>query len=196
MRFKRAPRVEGYKETPRKRAAVLVSQRHQREKLPLCAELIAETQPTVDEVIAHRHRVWPIAEQKRRDELARKWREARRRLNELPEPARSAMLRYWNNHRWLPAADPTYLSGEIHGYLTGRLVLHDGEIISAHHLEWQTKTKARIAAMTDAELDHMIQTHISPLFAEWGREERQRRFAARAAIDPPQPARPSRKWRR
>ncbi|MFD1034138.1 hypothetical protein ACFQ15_05685 [Sphingomonas hankookensis] len=188
MRFKRAPRVEGYKETSRKRAGVLVSQRHQREKLPLFAELIAETQPTVEEVIAHRHRVWPIAEQNRRDELARKWREARRRLNELPAPARSAMLRYWNNHRWLPA-DPTYLSSEIHSYLTGRLVLHDDKIVSRHQLEWETKTKTRFAAMTDAELDHMIQTHISPLFAEWGREERQRRFTARAAIQPAQPAR-------
>lgn len=184
MRFKRAPRVEGYKETARKRAAVLVSQRHQREKLPLFADLIAETQPTVEDVIAHRHRVWPIAEQKRRDELAGRWREARRRLNELPEPARSAMLRYWNNHRWLPAADPTYLSSEIHGYLTGRLILHDGEIMSAHRLEWETTTKQRFAAMTDAELDAMIQTHISPLFVEWGREERQRRFETRAAAEP------------
>ncbi len=147
----------------------------------------------MEEVIAHRHRVWPIAEQKRRDELAHRWREARRRLNDLPEPARSAMLRYWNNHRWLPAADPTYLSGEIHGYLTGRLVLHDGEIMSAHRLEWETTTKARIAAMPDAELAAMIQTHISPLFAEWGREERQRRFADRAANSTPPAATPRRK---
>ena len=57
----------------------------------------------------------------------------------------------------------------------GRLIVHEGEVKSRSDVEWERDRKAKIAAMTDSELDRMIQTHISPLFAEWGREERRRR---------------------
>ena len=55
MRFKRSPRVEAYEETPRKRAAVQLSQRRQRDKLPLLADLIAAEQPSIDAVIEELH---------------------------------------------------------------------------------------------------------------------------------------------
>jgi hypothetical protein len=185
MRFKRAPRVEGYQETSRKRAAVLVSQRRQREKLPLFADLIAETQPSVEDVIAHRHAVWPVAEQKRRDELAGKWREARAAVFAMPDEARKPFLAWWNAHRWFPG-DPGYLSSAVRGFHKGDYVLHEGKIVSRDNLEWEQKSRAKIAAMTDDELAGMIQTHISPLFVEWGRAERRRRAEA-AAVEAPAP---------
>ena len=57
----------------------------------------------------------------------------------------------------------------------GRLIVHEGEVRPRSDVEWERDRKAKIAAMSDLELDVMIQTHISPLFAEWGREERRRR---------------------
>lgn len=87
---------------------------------------------------------------------------------------RTAALRFWNTHRWFPA-DPGYLIDLLHMIETGRYVLHDGKVRSTDDLEWERKRDARIAAMTDAELDNMIQTHISMQFVELGREERQRR---------------------
>lgn len=186
MRFKRAPRVEGYHETPRKRAAVLVSQRRQREKLPLFADQIAEQQPSVDEVIAARHEYFPRAQQERRDKLAADWREVRARVAALPDDIRKPFLAYWNNHRWLPG-DPSYLGSAVREVEQGGLVLHEGKLVSRHNLEWERSTKAKIAAMSDGELDRHIQTHISPLFVEWGREERRRRAEAAAFEAPARP---------
>lgn len=185
MRFTRARRVEGYTETARKRAAVLISQRRQREKLPLFAPLIAEEQPSVDDVIAQRHAYWPVAQQKRRDERAAAWREARAAVFALPDDIRRPFLIYWNTHRWLPG-DASYLVSALHEVERGELIMHDGQMVSRHNFEWEQNAKARMAAMSDAELDAMIQTHISPLFVEWGREERRRRAEA-AAIEAPAP---------
>lgn len=173
MRFTKKARF-AFVDTSRKRAAVLVSQRRAREKLPLFGELIAEEQPEVDAVMEARARHWIARERTTRTERATLWWAARARLNRLPEPQRTAFLSYWNRHRWLPG-DPTYLAGELHSFEVGRLILHDGKIVYASELEWQANRDAKIAAMTDAELDHLIQTHISMQFVELGRAERQRR---------------------
>lgn len=151
MRFTRKQRHE-FTDTARKRAAVLVSQRRAREKLPLFGELIGETQPDVDAVMIDRARHWIQREIEQRHLQAVRWVEARARLNRLPEPARSAMLAYWNTHRWLPG-DPTYLAGEIHSFETDALVLHEGKIVSAHGLQWRADRDAKIRAMSDAALE-------------------------------------------
>ena len=52
MMFDRYPRYEGFRDTPRKRSAVLRKQRSERESLPLFADQIAALQPSVDEVMA------------------------------------------------------------------------------------------------------------------------------------------------
>ena len=80
MRFKRWPRVEAFQETSRTRAAVALSQRRQRERLPLLAELIAETQPSIDDLMATRVKHWIEWEQRDRDHRAGLWRRARRAL--------------------------------------------------------------------------------------------------------------------
>lgn len=194
MRFSRGFRVTAYEPTSRKLAAVKRRQRLDREKFPLFADEIAEGQPDPEQVLIDRAVHWVERQQARRDDLAQQWREARAQLRALPDDRRAAFVRYWNRSKY--PGDASYLKSALRMFERGDLVLHEGEVHSRSNLEWEQKTRARFAAMTDAELDRMIQTHISPLFAEWGREERQRRFAARAAIDPPQPARPSRKWRR
>lgn len=182
MRFKPGPKVEGYQETSRKRAAVLVSQRHQREKLPLFAALIAEKQPSVEDVIAHRHKAWPIAEQKRRNDRAVEWRKARAKLRMIPDTERAALTRKWNRSSF--PGDPSYLASLVHSFSTGGYVMHEGEIISTHELKHQRERDAKIVAMTDAELDHAIQTHWSPLIIDLSRAERRRRAEA-AAVEAP-----------
>lgn len=108
MRFKRWPRVEAYMETARTRAAVALSQRRQREKLPLLADLIAAEQPSIDAVIGERHRNWPKWQQQKRDQRAELWREARRRLTAYPLITRHAIRRLWDVAPY--PGDPSYLS--------------------------------------------------------------------------------------
>src|SRR3546814_8451009 len=66
----------------------------------------------------------------------------------------------------------------------GRLIVHEGEVRPRSDVEWERDRKAKIAAMSDLELDVMIQTHISPLLAEWGRVERRRRAELSATVPP------------
>jgi hypothetical protein len=173
MRFIKGPR-HSFTETSRKRALVLVRQRKDREKLPLFGALIAEEQPSVDDVMTQRAASWEQNVADQRAKLAADWISARARLNRLPEPMRSAFLLFWNRHRWFPA-NPGYLNTVLHMVETGRYVLHEGKVRSADDLAWESKRDARIAEMSDAELDHMIQTHISMQFVELGRAERQAR---------------------
>src|SRR3546814_4687443 len=72
----------------------------------------------------------------------------------------------------------------INMFRDGRLIVHEGEVRPRSDVEWERDRKAKIAAMSDLELDVMIQTHISPLLAEWGRVERRRRAELSAAVPP------------
>lgn len=182
MRFSRGFRVTPYEVTNRKRAAVVRRQRLDREKFPLFAAEIAEGQDDPDEVLADRA-IWIVERQRaQRSKRAADWLRARTILRLLSDDKRAAFLRFWNRSKF--PADPTYLISALRGFALGEYILHEGEIVSAANLKWEQATRAKFAAMTDAELDHMIQTHISPLFAEWGREERRRRFEVRSAEAP------------
>lgn len=119
MRFKRWPRVEGYAETPRKRAAFMRSQRQKCEKLPLFAELIRETQHDVDTEMARRHESWPRAQQRNRDQRAAKWREARRRLWSHGDNMRQLLRSLWRECPY--PADPAYLLDLFHQIDVGRV---------------------------------------------------------------------------
>lgn len=173
MRHTQGPRYK-FEETPRKRAAVLVRQRKDRDKLPLFGELIRETQLSVDETMERRRDNWANSVARNRAERASQWLSARARLNQLPEPGRTAFLTYWNTSRY--PGDPSYLHTVLRMFEDGRLVLHEGRIRMQSDLDWQNQRDAEIRAMTDAELDHMIQTHISLQFVDLGRAERQRRI--------------------
>ena len=194
MRFSRGFRVTAYEPTSRKLAAVKRRQRLDREKFPLFADEIAEGQTDPEQVLIDRAIHWVERQQARRDYLAQQWREARAQLRALPDDRRAAFVRYWNRSKY--PGDAGYLKSALLMFERGDLMLHEGEVHSRSNLEWERATRAKFAAMTDGELDHMIQTHISPLFAEWGRQERQRRFADRAATQPAQPARSPRSRRR
>lgn len=126
MRHARRPRAK-YAVTGRKKAAATRWQRRQRERLPLLAPLIAEAQPSIDEVMAERVERWDSSERWWRDQRAGMWRRARRHVDGHDPAVRRALLDYWNNHRWLPA-DPEYLLDMLHGFDTGRLVVVDGEV--------------------------------------------------------------------
>lgn len=182
MRFAPLPRPTEYEPTPRKRAAVLVRQRKDREKLPLFGELIRETQADPDDVLRDRAAMILRNQVDARQRAADAWKRGRAAMRALPEPERSAFLRYWN--RLKSPATGTYLLTYINMLATGRLIMDEGEIDSRAEVEWRRGALAKIAAMSDAELDSMIQTHVSPLFAEWGRAERRRRAEAAAANAP------------
>jgi hypothetical protein len=117
--------------TDRKRAAVTRKHRREQEAMPLLAELIVEQQPDADSVMVERRQRWVAFEQRWRDTRATDWRRARAALALLPADTKAAMLRYWNEHRWLPG-DPSYLADAIHRLHTGKLLLVDGQVVPAH----------------------------------------------------------------
>lgn len=126
MRFIRRPRCE-YAVTDRKRAAAVRLHRRQRDKLPLLAPLIAETQPSIDRLMATRVASWIVLEQKGRDHRASQWRRGRALLDQHEPATRRALLEYWNGHRWL-TGDPVYLLDLLHGFGKGRYLIDDGRL--------------------------------------------------------------------
>lgn len=113
--------------TDRKRAAAVRLQRRQRDKLPLLASLIAETQPSIDAVMTSRVAHWITWEQNDRDRRASLWRRGRSELDRHEPATRRALLEYWNGHRWLPG-DPMYLLDLLHGFGKGRYVIDHGTL--------------------------------------------------------------------
>jgi hypothetical protein len=126
MRCKRRLRTD-YAVTDRKRAAARRMQQRQRDTVPLLAELVAETQPSIADLMATRVKHWVEWEQRDRDHRAGLWRRARRALDQHEPATRRALLDYWNGHRWLPG-DPVYLLDMLHGFGRGRLVVVDGKV--------------------------------------------------------------------
>lgn len=129
MRFSRRPRII-YEITDRERAAAQRWQQRQRDALPLLADLVAEHHLPIEQVMTERVERWDLAERSSRPWRAARWREARRRLDDYPPDIRGALLRYWNEHRWLPG-EPSYLLDTLHGFDTGRLILSEGSIRQA-----------------------------------------------------------------
>lgn len=121
MRFKRYFK-DDYRDTPRKRAAVLRKQRAECEAFPLFADQIAAVQPDVDSVMERRRLAWTIQTRKDRAYRAMKWRQGRERLRQYPVPVRNQLLAYWNSHVWLPG-DPSYFLDMMFMYDNGRLNL-------------------------------------------------------------------------
>lgn len=173
MRFTPHQGIYAYERTNRKLKAAERRLRLDREKFPLFAEEIGESQPSPEELLDARARSFVTHQQDNRDRAARNWWQARAELRAIPEPDRSAFIRYWNRSKC--PGNATYLLTYMNMFRDGRLIVHEGEVRPRSDVEWERDRKAKIAAMTDLELDVMIQTHISPLFAEWGREERRRR---------------------
>jgi hypothetical protein len=126
MRFARLPRTT-YVVTDRKRAAAARAQRRQREAFPLLADIIAETQPPIDAVMTERLARWGEHEVARRAQQAANWRRARQAIDALPPPTRTAVLHYWNTHRWMPAT-PVYLLDTLHALRCGRLAVAGGTL--------------------------------------------------------------------
>ena len=69
MRFDRYGR-QPFRDTPRKRSAVLRKQRREREALPLFADLVASEQKPVDVIVDERRDRWAVLEQRDRDRRA------------------------------------------------------------------------------------------------------------------------------
>lgn len=178
MRFHPTPPVMPYEPTNRKIAAGAKRLRLDREKLPLFADLIAEQQPSLDELMERRAFAFVQNQIDTRARKAASWREARARYFQLPQPLRAHFLKWWNQSSY--PGDGGYFATALTQLERGDLIMHRGELKDRHGVEWEEKTRARFAAMTDAELDALIQTHFSPLFVEWGRDERQKRAEARA----------------
>jgi hypothetical protein len=122
MRFRRWPRVTAFEATPLKRAGLARSQRRQRDKLPLLADLIAETQPSADDEMARRAEHWPKLQQKERDERAKQWRRARQRLFKYEQPLCATIQAIWRGCPY--PADPVYLLDLLHQIDMGKMDLH------------------------------------------------------------------------
>lgn len=120
MRFKRCER-HPFTDTSRKRAALRRKQRLEREALPLLADLVAEAQPSEDEVMDARAVQWLDHGRRSRALRADRWREARRRLSAFSANERAVLRAAWDRAPY--PADPVYLLDFLHGYSVGRFTL-------------------------------------------------------------------------
>jgi hypothetical protein len=102
-----------------KRAGVALSQRRQRDKLPLLAPLIAAEQPTVDAVIEARQQSWPKWQQEKRDQRAAACRDARRSLQAYSLITRHAIRRLWDDAPF--PGDPSYFSDFLRQIESGKV---------------------------------------------------------------------------
>jgi hypothetical protein len=118
MRFKPGLRAEPFNDTGRKRAACARSQRREREALPLLAPLIAEQQPTIDEVMAKRAVEWVVDQKKYRAGRAERWLTARARLDGYQPAIRRKLLSYWQTCQW--PGDPSYFLSMLHLFDSNR----------------------------------------------------------------------------
>lgn len=118
MRFKRHQRFP-FEDTPRKRAALAVKQRREREAIPLFASDVAAGQRDADTVMRERAERWERAQIEGRARRAQLWRDARKKLAAYPIEQRRDLLAYWQRCGW--PADPVYLSSMLHMYDTNRL---------------------------------------------------------------------------
>lgn len=120
MRFKRCER-HPFTDTSRKRAALRRKQRLEREALPLLADLVAEAQPSEDDVMKARAVQWLEHERRSRALRADRWREARRRLSGFSANEQAVLCDAWNRAPY--PADPVYLLDFLHSYSAGRFTL-------------------------------------------------------------------------
>ena len=174
MRFTPHQGIYAYERTNRKLKAAERRLRLDREKFPLFADEIGESQPSPEELLDARARSFVTHQQ--------------------DKPDRAALIRYWN--RCKCPGNATYLLTYMNMFRDGRLIVHEGEVRPRSDVEWESDRKAKIAAMNDLELDVMIQTHVSPLFAEWGREERRRRATVEECPKPDRARTAKRRGRR
>lgn len=119
MRFSRWSWRQKFTDTTRKRAGVLRHQKRQRDRLPLLAPLIAETQPSVDDEMAHRALAWDDWQQDLRDRRAAHWRRARARLASYGDNLRAAIRAMWQEAPY--PAEPEYLLDMLHRIDTGQV---------------------------------------------------------------------------
>src|SRR3546814_1387875 len=115
-----------------------------------------ESQPTPEELLDARGRAFVENQQANRGREARNWWRARAELRAIAEPDRAAFIRYWG--RCKCPGNACYLLTYINMFRDGRLIVHEGEVRPRSDVEWERDRKAKIAAMSDLELDGMIKS--------------------------------------
>jgi len=186
MKFNKRPRYP-FRDTARKRSFIPIKNRREQEKLPLFAELIAESQNhDVDAIMADRADRWGAAEARERSERAKKWIDLRRHLRLLPDRERLAFLAYYYRVRF--PLDPGYLHSVLHDFLRGRYLMVGGAVVAKSHLDFLADRAAEIAAMPEEELLRRIQSpYADERYRDELRLERSRRFQLQSTTSRAQP---------
>src|SRR3546814_19313481 len=92
MRFTPHRGIYAYVRTNRKLKAAARRLRLDREKFPLFAEEIGESQPSPEQLLDARARSFVTSQQDNRDRAARNWWQARAELRAIPESDRGAFI--------------------------------------------------------------------------------------------------------
>lgn len=109
MRFSRYPKFQDLPASPRQIAHARRRVEKDREECGLFPQLMKH-KTAEDRIEAMQHER-SLLSKSMRDTIAKKWREARLRLRQMPESKRMAILRYWSIGH-IPG-NPYYLSGCI-----------------------------------------------------------------------------------
>jgi hypothetical protein len=81
----------------------------------------------------------------------------------------------WNGSRWFPGT-AGYCATVLHMVERGDYVEHDGKLVARSELAYRQQLEAKVATMSDQELESTIQSHINMALVELARGERRRRL--------------------
>src|SRR3546814_3646832 len=134
MRFTPHQGIYAYERTNRKLKAAERRLRLDREKFPLFAEEIGESQPSPEELLDARARSFVTHQQDNRDRAARNWWPARVELRAIPDPDRAAFIRFWN--RCKCPGNGSYLLTYMNMFRDGRSAEHTSELQSLMRISY------------------------------------------------------------
>lgn len=118
MRFTRYFKGD-YQATDRKRAAAVRRQRRELESVPLFAQEVSETLPSIDAVMDARAADFAATLKADRARQAMKWRQGRAEIRSLPTQTRQALMAYWQRCCW--PGTPVYFLSMLHMHRNNRL---------------------------------------------------------------------------
>lgn len=168
MLFDRIPKCPAFEDTRRKRLAVLRGQKKKIERAGLFGPIVAETLPTVDDVMAQRALDDEAFKDAMRDRSAQSWRAIRARFYALPLAERGKIRLHLQNSRLMPRNSGIYAylireaeAGRMDEHLAGfaRAVEIGRLFRTAHGIEPATDDERAQALKTLAEISAQNREH-------------------------------------
>lgn len=182
MKFGRCayPKNHALEVTPRKLAAARRAVQSARDKVALFPELVSEVETPEERIDALKAgavanaRYWRALQ-------AKNWREARRRLESMPESMRRGVLKYWDH--WVAkgnASDPVYLLGMCRSAIVEG-VSYWTRMRQLRQLQLAGQGKLKIGPVLAAQRSQPVPIHHLHRSPQWYADRRKRKVSRKAS---------------